>query len=141
VSGAANAMSEIAALCVRFATEVDARSWKAVADCFTPDGTLETVLPPAVMHGRDEIERSLRASEVPGLSAQHLVANHSYEIDGEAATGHTSFTMFRWESGDGDTPPPAVPYGGVYNDRLRRTDAGWLIVERRIRILWSGVRA
>jgi ketosteroid isomerase-like protein len=135
----AETMSEIAALCVRFASEVDKRNWAAVADCFTPDGTLETVLPPAVMHGRAEIEQSLRASAVPGLSAQHLVANHSYELKGEGATGHTSFTMFRWESGE--TPPPAVPYGGVYNDVLRRTDNGWRIAERRITILWSGIRA
>jgi hypothetical protein len=107
MSELATAMPQIAALCVRFATEVDMRNWEAVADCFTPDGTLETVLPPAVMHGRDEIERSLRASAEPGLSAQHLVANHSYEITGERATGHTSFTMFRWYGGD--TPPPAAP--------------------------------
>jgi hypothetical protein len=137
MSELATAMPQIAALCVRFATEVDMRNWEAVADCFTPDGTLETVLPPAVMHGRDEIERSLRASAEPGLSAQHLVANHSYEITGERATGHTSFTMFRWYGGD--TPPPAVPYGGVYNDVLRHTDAGWRIAERRITILWCGV--
>jgi hypothetical protein len=139
VSELATAMPQIEALCVRFATEVDARNWGAVADCFTPDGTLETVLPPAVMHGREEIERSLRASAVPGLSAQHLVANHNYELNGEWATGRTSFTMFRWESGD--TPPPAVPYGGVYNDVLLHTDAGWRIAERRITILWSGVRS
>jgi ketosteroid isomerase-like protein len=132
-------MPEIAALCVHFATEVDARNWDAVAACFTPDGTLETVLPPAVMRGHEEIERSLRASAVPGLSAQHLVANHTYEVSGEWAKGRTSFTMFRWEAGD--TPPRAAAYGGVYNDVLRHTDAGWRIAERRITILWSGVRA
>jgi len=127
---------QIVALCSRFVTAVDARDFAAVADCFTSDGTLETVIPPNVMRSRDEIETGLRERTSSTLAAQHLVTNHLYDVDGDEAVGTASFVMYRWPK------PPAVArgataHGGTYNDRLARTERGWKFKHRRIEILWG----
>ncbi len=127
---------QIVALCARFVTAVDARDFAGVADCFTSDGTLETVIPPNVMRSRDEIETGLRARTSSTLAAQHLVTNHLYDVDGDQGAGSASFVMYRWPK-----PPAAAcgatAHGGTYFDRLERTERGWKFKHRRIEILWG----
>jgi ketosteroid isomerase-like protein len=127
---------QIVELCARYALAVDARDFVRVADCFTVDGTLETVIPPNTMHGRDEIEKVLREATSRTLAAQHLVTNHHYAVDGDEASGTSSFVMYRWPK------PPAVAtttiaHGGTYFDKLDRTERGWKLKHRRIEILWG----
>jgi len=62
--------AQIVALCARFVAAVDARDFAAVADCFTSDGTLETVIPPNVMRSQDEIETGLRERTSSALAAR-----------------------------------------------------------------------
>jgi ketosteroid isomerase-like protein len=139
---------QITELCSRLAAATDARDFRAIAACFTADGTLETVIPPNVMHGRAQIEAGLRERTSTVLAAQHLVTNHLYDVDGDRAAGTSSFVMFRWqrpapaEAGDraGTAPgsgPAVLAHGGTYHDRLERTPDGWRFSLRRIEILWG----
>jgi ketosteroid isomerase-like protein len=127
---------QIVALCTRYAVAVDARDFADVADCFTSDGMLETVIPPNVMRGRDKIEAGLRARTSSTLAAQHLVSNHQYQVDGDEGAGTSSFVMHRWPK-----PPTiasgAIAHGGTYFDTLKRTERGWRLKQRRIEILWG----
>jgi uncharacterized protein (TIGR02246 family) len=127
---------QILALCARYAAAVDARDFAAVADCFTVDGTLETAVPPNLMHGRDAIETGLRAKTSRTLAAQHLVTNHLYAVDGNEATGEAAFVMYRWPKLSA-ADHGAVAHGGKYLDTLERTDRGWRLRHRRIEILWG----
>lgn len=127
---------QIAELCTRYASAVDARDFAEVAKCFTEDGSLETALPPQTMNGRDEIERVLRAQTSSSLAAQHLVTNHFYAVDGDTSVGTSSFVMFRWPKGK-ELAGLTTAHGGAYNDQLERTADGWKIKRRRIKILWG----
>ncbi len=137
---------QIIELCARLAAATDARDFPAIAALFTADGTLETVIPPNVMHGRAQIEAGLQAHTSTVLAAQHLVTNHRYDVDDDGATGTSSFVMFRWPrqlpagAGEGGGPGPAAAvaaHGGTYHDRLERTPSGWRFSLRRIEILWG----
>jgi SnoaL-like domain len=139
---------QIIELCAQLAAATDARDFPAIAALFTADGTLETVIPPNVMHGRAQIEAGLRERTSTGLAAQHLVTNHRYHVDGDRATGTSSFVMFRWprsplgEAGDDARAvlgPGAlvVAHGGTYHDRLEQTPHGWRFSHRRIEIRWG----
>jgi ketosteroid isomerase-like protein len=138
---------QIIELCAQLAAATDARDFPAIAALFTADGTLETVIPPNVMHGRAQIETGLRERTSSVLAAQHLVTNHRYDVDGDRADGTSSFVMFRWprsplaEAGDAGAalgPGAAVvAHGGTYHDRLERTPCGWRFSQRRIEILWG----
>jgi SnoaL-like domain len=137
---------QIIELCTRLAMATDARDFPAIAACFTADGTLETVIPPNLMRGRPQIEAGLRTRASTVLAAQHLVANHLYDVDGDRAAGTSSFVMFRWprippadaaaEAGPGPRTE-VVAHGGTYHDRLERTPQGWRFSLRRIEILWG----
>jgi ketosteroid isomerase-like protein len=127
---------QIAELCTRYASAVDARDFAGVADCFTRDGSLETALPPRIMRGREEIERVLATQTSTVLAAQHLVTNHSYTVDGDAGVGTSAFVMFRWPK-EQEWPGPLAAHGGAYIDLLERTADGWKIKHRRIEILWG----
>jgi hypothetical protein len=124
---------QIIELCARLAAATDARNFPAIAALFTADGTLETVIPPNVMHGQTQIEAGLRAHTSTVLAAQHLVTNHLYDVDRDRATGTSSFVMFRWPSPGASV----VAHGGTYHDRLERTPSGWRFSVRRIEILWG----
>jgi len=137
---------QIIELCTRLAAATDARDFPAIAALFTADGTLETVIPPNVMHGQAQIEAGLRAHTSTVLAAQHLVTNHRYDVDRDRAAGTSSFVMFRWplqppaEAGEGGVPgqgAAVVAHGGTYHDRLDRTSSGWRFSLRRIEILWG----
>lgn len=127
---------QIAELCTRYASAVDARDFAGVANCFTHDGSLETALPPRTMRGREEIERVLATQTSTVLAAQHLVTNHAYTVDGNSGLGTSSFVMFRWPRTQ-ERPGPPAAHGGAYFDRLERTTDGWKIKHRRIEILWG----
>ena len=131
--------SLIIELGARYAQATDARDFTAVADCFTDDGTLETVIPPNLMQGRARIEEGLQANTSTVLAAQHLVTNHLYEIRGDEASGTASFVMFRWPKrpAAGGSVTGAVAHGGIYHDWLVRTGQGWLFARRQIEILWG----
>jgi hypothetical protein len=126
---------QIVELGARYAQATDARNFTAVADCFTAEGTLETVIPPNVMHGRARIEANLQVTTSTVLAAQHLVTNHLYEIRGDEASGTASFVMFRWSKQLAADSP--VAHGGTYHDWLVRSGQGWLFSRRRIEILWG----
>lgn len=126
---------EIVDLLNRYAMALDDRDWQRLATCFTPDAI--AVYGPVL--GRQEgfaaIERVCRGALEPLDSSHHIISNHEIAIDRDTARTrcylHAQHTKAGTEGGDNFT------IGGAYIDELVRTDGGWRIRRRELRILWQ----
>lgn len=68
----------------------------------------------------------------------HALSNERIEIAGDEASSTCCVLAYHWlrAGDDGDPMRPAdVVFAGMYEDRHRRTPAGWRIVRRRFRRL------
>jgi hypothetical protein len=65
-------------------------------------------------------------------SHQHLVLNHSVDIDGDEAHSETHFLFF----GALRSGPVVQVTGGRYIDRFERRDGTWAIAARRVIMEW-----
>lgn len=66
---------------------------------------------------------------------QHVITNHSCEIDGNVAHTETYY-MF---AGMNTVAPPLTVCGGRYVDRFERRDGHWAIAQRMSLLEWEGV--
>lgn len=82
------------------------------------------------------------------IRTQHLLMNPLVTVDGDQARSRAYFIGFhRVPAGPNSeacdaifgktTEETDVIIGGVYNDHVLRTPAGWRIRERRIKLLWD----
>jgi ketosteroid isomerase-like protein len=67
-------------------------------------------------------------------STQHIITNHSCDIDGDVAHAET-YWMFAAMNTDG---APLTLSGGRYIDRLERRDGRWAIALRKVVSDWRG---
>lgn len=82
-----------------------------------------------------EIKNACRLALEPLTTAQHTNGNHWAEIDGDSARAGCHFTVHMYREG---TPGGEhFEMGGEYEDELVRTDDGWRISHRVMRLLWS----
>ncbi len=111
---------------------LDAKDWDALDDVFTIDATAFLT---EELSGRDAIKvRVRRALESLDLS-QHVVANHDVRIDGGSASCRCYLqAQHVREAAPG---PPNFIVAGRYDDRFVRTDAGWRIARRELKIMWT----
>ena len=59
---------------------------------------------------------------------RHHITNPLIEVDGDAATARSYFTVYSNNGPD---------HAGTYNDRLVRTVEGWRFAHRQVRIDWQ----
>ncbi|MBC7482220.1 MAG: nuclear transport factor 2 family protein [Rhizobacter sp.] len=119
-------------LCIDFANHLDARRYEAVLDLFTEDGSLDRM--GTVFAGRTAIEGFL-AARPAGMTTRHLCTNVRVSFDTEGGATGSCYVLFFQGSADVVVPVMAGPPSVVeYHDRYTRTDLGWRIQERRIRL-------
>jgi hypothetical protein len=87
------------------------------------------------MTGRDEIHAFYNSFEGTMFATAHIVGNPLVQIDGDSAIALHRVMGFHWHAQKSEiveiVPANEVMMGG-YQDRLRRTPAGWRIHERII---------
>ncbi len=66
----------------------------------------------------------------PGSNAIHFSMSLSITVSGEEAEAISHFALVT-----GKSHPRSMPSVGTYFDQLKRTDAGWRIVRRRMELL------
>jgi hypothetical protein len=74
-------------------------------------------------------------------STQHMLGNHVIEVDGDEAVAQTYSMSAHWlEQGEGTDParPADFILSLLYVDKLRRTEAGWRIYNRRLHAFGPG---
>ena len=117
---------------VRYSTALDARDWPTLATCFRADAVAD--YPNGRFEGYAAIEANCRRAVLPLDTTQHLISNHVIDINGDRAQA-TCYLIAQHMRADA----PGGPFlllGAAYDDELSRTDAGWQIVNRRLRTLW-----
>lgn len=120
---------------VAYATAVDVRDWEKLAALFTDDARWEY----SATGERVEGPRAIVARISGGIerldTTQHVNSNHVITLDGDRAE-HTCYFLaqhIRRGLPDGE----GFIAGGSYQDRLRRTAAGWQFVSRLVSSRWT----
>lgn len=125
---------EIVALTVRYAWSLDNRRFDDLEQVFAPDGVAD--------YGHLGVHTGLDAIKAVNAGAlarfdrtQHIVSNNQVSIDGDTATGRCYLHaqhVTRLPGGE-----HLYTVAGSYLDRYRRTDAGWRIAHRALRVTWT----
>jgi len=118
-------------LLVTYAAALDARDWDLVRTVFTDDAVLDYSVFGGPRGTVDEAVEWLSKTLGKVPMTQHLISNVLIEIVDDTADV-TSIVFNPLGTGSG-----VILVGGTYTDRLRRTDAGWLIAERKAEFTWS----
>ena len=111
----------------RYATALDSRDWDLLDRVFAPEVQAEFGRTYASCEAVKELVRSMLGGCGP---TQHLLANHRVEVQGDEARCVCSVRAFH--AGRGPAAGETYELFGEYHDRLRRTEAGWRIVGRRM---------
>lgn len=122
---------EIRNLIGRLARLTDIGTVEEYLDVFTDDAVLEIPGRP-VRSGIEELRSgSLGGRETgaagPGSNTMHFLGATTVDLDGDTATVHTPFVLFRDTS---TSPAPAMV--GRYHDQFVRTPEGWRLRHRTI---------
>ena len=119
---------EIRCLLSKYNVNGDRGRVDLLAQTFAKDGILEFEEQPT--QGRDAIFGRLSSSGTPTEATvmRHHLGQCLIEIDGDHATGRTYFALLN-EVG--------LDHHGVYVDTFVRTDEGWRISLRKVRIDWQ----
>lgn len=131
ISGSIEDREEVRALHARYCLTIDTGRYREWIDCFTEDGTFES--PRFGKHtGRAGLERftALYKESLGGAQVLHVVANPSFELDGEKGTGTAYLNYYHCK--DGRVQQCTV---GYYTDYLRKTGAGWRFASRQVTVL------
>ena len=117
---------EIRDLLYRYARGVDRRDVDMVGACFTPDCRYDGALASGTVA---DMLAALPAAMARYERTMHFMGEPAVDLDGDTAHSETPTVAYH-----------LVPEGGgmrvvhvVYRDSLRRTHAGWRIVERNVR--------
>jgi 3-phenylpropionate/cinnamic acid dioxygenase small subunit len=121
---------QIGDLLVRYATALDTRDWGLLDCCFTEDAVADY----GPLGGRNEGREAIRGAVaiLAGFDrTHHLLGNITISIDADEA--QTTCYLQAQHVIDGDL----LTIGGVYHDRVVRTDAGWRIAHRQLEPVWQ----
>lgn len=119
---------------VLYAFAIDSGSFEQLENIFT-DNAIGDYSRAGCVVGIEAIKDLCRKALEPLTSAQHLNANHVAHVDGDTAKArcYLHVHLHRENTPGGDH----LEMGGIYDDELVRTDAGWRIRQRKLTILWS----
>ena len=105
----------------RYADAADRRDWSLFDEVFTPDATAD--YPTSKLSGREAIVRLIRNALGGCGPSQHLLGNHTAQLDGDAA--HASCKVRAFHQGSGDRSASTYELLGTYYHELVRTPDGW----------------
>ena len=126
---------EITALVNRYAQAVDGKDWAMYASCFTADAEIDYSSAGGARGGVAESTAWLATVLAPLSVSQHFITNQVIEVTGDEATCRAYF--FGVVGDQSEAGSSLIWVGGIYEDRLRRTEAGWRIAELVDVSLWS----
>jgi hypothetical protein len=136
---------EIREVLHRYSFLLDMGRWAEVPEAvFTADGEdvhAEDTDPPMVSKGHEALSAQFGRAMPNFESTQHMLGNHVIEVDGDEAVAHTYSMSAHWlEQGDAADPgrPADFVLSLLYVDRLRRTEAGWRVDNRRLHAFGPG---
>ena len=91
--------------------------------------------------GREQIRAFVNGLPGAMRGTSHNISNVIIEIDGDEARSSIKLTAWHWfnKPGGGDYDATDLLAVGGYQDRLRRTPAGWRIWQRRGLSFGSGI--
>jgi hypothetical protein len=119
---------------VFYSTSIDSGAYDNLDDVFTAD-VISDYGHAGTHEGVTGIKEACRIAIDPLTAAQHINSNYWAEIDGDSARAGCYFTVHMYAEG---TPGGEhFHMGGVYDDELVRTERGWRISRRAMRLLWS----
>ncbi|MCU1398415.1 MAG: nuclear transport factor 2 family protein [Acidimicrobiales bacterium] len=132
------ALLDVAFAYARFADRIDAASLGAL---FVEQGTLRINrpggAPPVERNGRDEIIAAIAGLERYDRTF-HMIGNHYYDVDGDAATGEV-YCIAHHVHGDVGSKVDHVMMIR-YQDQYRRTSDGWRLLVRELAVDWTEER-
>ena len=114
----------------RYAEAADQRDWSLYDRVFTPDATADYGGLRRV--GRDAIVELIRNSLGGCGPTQHLLGNHTGQVDGDHA--HASCRVRAFHRGAGDRAADTYEILGTYHHDLVRTAEGWRTQHLRMEI-------
>jgi hypothetical protein len=124
---------------------LDMNRWAEVPEAvFTADGEdvhAEDTDPPMVSKGHEALRAQFGRAMPNFESTQHLLGNHVIEVDGDEATAQTYSMSAHWlDQGEGADPgrPADFILSLLYVDKLRRTEDGWRVYNRRLHAFGPG---
>jgi hypothetical protein len=134
------ALLDLAFAYARHADRIEADHLGAL---FVDDGVLRIVrrgsdAPPVERIGRADIVSAIKRLD-RYESTFHLIGNHVYEIDGDAATGEVYCVAHHVHGEPGSRLDHVMMIR--YQDRYRRQADGWRIAERELWVDWTEERA
>ncbi len=109
---------------------VDGRKWELIDSVFTPDATIDYVSTGGKVGPARETLQWLDRALSPWPINMHVITNIVSEIDGDSATVRCCFTAPMGRVAPDGGGQDIITNAGYYFDKLRRTEAGWRIVER-----------
>ncbi len=122
---------EITQTLMRYALAIDGKDYDQLGTVFTPDAEIDYAVARGTELRYPEMVEWLREALQIFRVTQHVITNPVIELDGDRARSTTYLTATHEQVKlNGDSV--LVVLGGIYRDRLRRTDAGWRIEKRTL---------
>ncbi len=121
-------------LTVRYTWAIDHRRFEDLAAVFAEDGTADYGRL-GVFQGPVAIGEAAAGALSRFDRTQHMVANHQVDLRGDEADGRCYFQaqhVRKDASGDHN-----YTVAGTYADKFRRTEDGWRIAHRTLRVTWT----
>lgn len=120
---------DIEDLLTRYCAAIDAKDFDLLDEVFTADATIDYTRSGGIRDAYPAVKSWLATVLAPFRVVQHLITNVRVEIDGDRARSVCYFfnPMGLPQQDDGVR---TFFCGGIYRDRLIRTERGWRITER-----------
>jgi 3-phenylpropionate/cinnamic acid dioxygenase small subunit len=120
---------EIQDLLTRYTVAIDAKDWKLLDTCFTPDAQVDYTATGGSKGSYPEVRKWLEAALAPFPVTVHYISNSAVKLAGEKATARTYvYNPMGFKNPDGSLHWFTV--GAYYVDELVRTPEGWRIQKR-----------
>ena len=126
---------EIQELVTAYGSALDDRDWKRLEGCFVTDGSARYGTAAGFQQGFPAIEALCRGILERLDVSHHLISNLAVDLRGDTARSRCLFQAQHVRHGaeGGDL----YLMGGEYHDELTRTEAGWRLQQREIRLVWQ----
>lgn len=122
-------------LMYRYARMVDFREWKLFDQVFADDATCDYVSSGGIAGPAREVMDWLDRALAPWPTNLHFVTNLSIDFEaGRRAARTTCYFLGPMARGEMGKDQLVISSSGLYVDRVRKTAAGWRIVEREMRM-------
>lgn len=122
-------------LVTTYGAALDDRDWKRLEGCFVSDGSARYGTAAGFQQGFPAIVALCRGILERLDASHHLISNVAAELRDDTARCRCLFQAQHVRHGaEGGA---LYVMGGEYHDALRRTDAGWQIQQREIRLVWQ----